>query len=151
MAEKTIGKILVITDGKKEEFSGRLSFKDKKIEVHSFSEANDAIQDCQVDLILLDCTVDVDEGLRILKENKTSCPIIPNIFITDVNLEGIVLRAFRAGARDFFRKPVNIYELQNTVDGLLSAKKSCCEKRFPFIKTIPQPYTLASYKHAKGS
>lgn len=139
MAEITIGKILVLTDGKKEEFSGKLFLNDEKIEVHSFSEANDAIQDCQVDLILIDCTVNVDEGIKILEENKTNCPIIPNIFITDLNVEGIVLRAFRVGARNFFRKPVNISELQNTIERLLFVRKSCREKRFPFIKTIPQP------------
>ena len=139
MFEITSGKILVLTDRGKEEYSGMLSFKDKEIEGYSFSEAHDAIQDCQVDLILLDCNVDVDEGLKILEENKTNCPLIPNIFITDLNAEGIVLRAFRAGARDFFRKPINIAELQNTIERLLSVKKSCREKRFPFIKTIPRP------------
>ncbi|HZV48042.1 MAG TPA: response regulator [Thermodesulfovibrionales bacterium] len=135
MAEKQGGKVLVITDGEKEEFSGTLSFKDEKIEVHPFSKAPDAIKDCQVDLILLDCNVDVEEALKILKENKTSCPNIPNIFITDVSLEGVVLRAFRAGARDFFRKPVNMPELKDTIEGLLSVRKSSQEKRSPFIKT----------------
>jgi DNA-binding response OmpR family regulator len=135
MAEKRGGKVLFITDAEKEEFSGTLSFKNEKIEVHHFSKAPDAIKDCQVDLILLDCNADVEEGLKILKENKTSCPNIPNIFITDVSLEGVVLRAFRAGARDFFRKPVNIPELTDTVEGLLSVRKASQEKRSPFIKT----------------
>ena len=138
MDEKTIGKILVLTDRGEEEYSGMLSFRDEKIEVYPLSEANDVLQDCEVDLILLDCAVDIDVGLKILEENKTNCPLIPNIFITDLNAEGIVLRAFRAGARDFFRKPVNIAELQDTIEGLFSVWKSCREKRFPFIKPIPQ-------------
>jgi AraC family transcriptional regulator len=133
--KKPGGKVLVLTDREKEELFSNLAFTDEKVEVQPFSKAHDAVQDCQVDLILLDCNVDVDQGLKILKENKTSCPNIPNIFITDVSLEGVVLRAFRAGARDFFRKPVNISELQNTVEGLLSIKKSCREKRSPFIKS----------------
>jgi DNA-binding response OmpR family regulator len=136
MPDKPMGKVLLITDAKKEGLSGTLCLKDKKIEVHPFSEAIDAIHDCHVDLILLDCNLDVDEGLKILKENKTSCPNIPNIFITDLGPEGVVLRAFRAGARDFFRKPVNISELQNTVEGLLSVKKSCREKRSPYLKNV---------------
>jgi FixJ family two-component response regulator len=52
-----------------------------------------------------------------------------------VSLEGVVLRAFRAGARDFFRKPVNIPELKDTIEVLLSFRKSSQEKRSPFIKT----------------
>jgi AraC family transcriptional regulator len=133
--KKSGGKVLVLTDQEKEELFSNLSFTDEKVEVHPFSKAQDVVPDCHVDLILLDCNVDVDQGLKILKENKTSCPNIPNIFITDVSLEGVVLRAFRAGARDFFRKPVNISELKHTVEGLLSIKKSCREKRSPFIKT----------------
>jgi DNA-binding response OmpR family regulator len=137
MAEKTGGKVLVLTDLAKEELFSNLTFTDDKVQVHPFSAAQDVVQDCQVDLILLDCNVDVDQGLKILKENKMSCPNIPNIFITDadVGLEGVVLKAFRAGARDFFRKPVNISELRHTVEGLLSIKKSCREKRSPFIKS----------------
>jgi AraC family transcriptional regulator len=42
------------------------------------------------------------------------------------------LRAFKSGARDFFRKPVNLLELQETVDGILSARKSSRENRRPF-------------------
>jgi DNA-binding response OmpR family regulator len=135
MTEKTGGKVLVLTDRRKEELFSNLSFTDEKVEVYPFSEAHNVVKDCQVDLILLDCNVDVDQGLKILKENKTSCPNIPNIFITDVSLDGVVLRAFRAGARDFFKKPVNISELQHTVEGLLSIKKSCREKRSPFTKS----------------
>jgi len=136
VTEKRSGKVLVLTDRGKEELFSNLFLTDEKIEVCPFSKAHDAVKECQVDLILLDCNVDVDEGLKILKENKMCCPNIPNIFITDVSLDGVVLRAFRAGARDFFRKPVNIAELQNTVEGLLAVKKSCREKRSPFIKTV---------------
>lgn len=135
MTEKTGGKVLVLTDRRKEKLFSNLTFTDEKIEVYPFSKAQDAVKDCEVDIILLDCNKDIDEGLKILKENKMCCPNIPNIFITDVSLEGVVLKAFRAGARDFFRKPVNISELQHTVEGLLSIKKSCCEKRSPFIKS----------------
>lgn len=135
MADKTSGKVLVLTDRAKEKLFSNLSLTDEKIEVFPFSKAREVVKECLADLILLDCNVDVDEGLKILQENKTCCPNIPNIFITDVSLEGVVLRAFRAGARDFFRKPVSIAELQNTIEGLLAIKKSCREKRAPFIKS----------------
>lgn len=134
MTENSGGKVLVLTDLKKEKFFGNISFTNEMVEVHRFSEAPQVVRDCGVDLILLDCNKNIEEGLKILKENKTACPNIPNIFITDVGREGVVLKAFRAGARDFFRKPVNISELQHTVEGILSAKKSCREKRAPFIK-----------------
>ena len=39
VAEKQGGKVLVITDGEKEEISGTLSFKGEKIEVHFFQQS----------------------------------------------------------------------------------------------------------------
>jgi DNA-binding response OmpR family regulator len=129
-----MGLILIFTDKEYDEFHQTLSFKGEKIKVYPFNKAQDIVKDCQVDIILLDCT-DVDAGLQLLKENKTMCPNIPNIFLTDVSFEGLVLKAFRAGARDFFKKPVNVQELQNTVQGLLTVKKASREKRLPFLKS----------------
>ncbi len=125
--------ILVFTDRRRDEFHATLSFKGEKLEIHPFKKAPEVVKDCQVDIILLDCT-DIDAGLRVLKGNKTMCPNIPNIFLTDVSYEGVVLKAFRAGARDFFKKPVNIQELQDTVRGLLAVKRASRERRVPFIK-----------------
>lgn len=133
--KKTTGIILIITDGGYNESSYQtLSFKNKKIKVHTFKNASDAVKDCKIDIILLDCTVDIEEGLKILRNNKSICPRIPNIFITDISHEGLVLKVFRSGARDFFRKPVNISELKNTVEGIIHIKKNSKEMRCPFLK-----------------
>ena len=129
-----MGLILIFTDRKSDEFHQGLSFKGERIKVYPIRKAPEVVRDCRVDIILLDC-IDVNAGLQLLKENKTMCPNIPNIFLTDVSYEGVVLRAFRAGARDFFRKPVDMQELQDTVEGLLQVKKASKEKRLPFIKT----------------
>lgn len=132
-----MGLVLVISDRKNkyDEFYRNLSFQGEGIKVHPFSDAPDVVKDCQIDVILLDCNVDIDAGLKLLRENKVACPTIPNIFITDTSFEGVVLKAFRAGARDFFRKPVDIHELQDTVEGLLKVKRISKEKRSPFIKS----------------
>jgi len=134
MTENTGGKILLITDNRKEKLFSSLSFADETVEVCPLKKARDAVKDCRVDLILLDCSKNIDKGLKVLKDNKMSCPAVPNIFITGASAEGVVLKAFRAGARDFFRKPFSISELQHTVEALLSIKKSSREKRAPFIK-----------------
>ncbi len=133
-----MGLILIFTDKEYDEFHPALSFEGEKIKVYPFNKASEIVRDCEVDIILLDCT-NVDAGLRLLKENKTMCPNIPNIFLTDVSYEGVVLRAFRAGARDFFRKPVDVQELQSTVEGLLEIKKASKERRTPFIKASLSP------------
>jgi AraC family transcriptional regulator len=95
-------------------------------------ESKEVIEKCKADLILLDCGSNVDNGLQLLKDIKAQHSSIPVIFVTEVDSEDAVLKAFKAGARDFFKKPVNIFELQETVDGILSLKKSTRESRHPY-------------------
>jgi AraC family transcriptional regulator len=83
-------------------------------------------------LVILDCGFKTGDGIALLSEIKTHYISIPVIFITDVGSEEIVLKAFRNGARDFFRKPLNIFQLQETVLGILSVKKGTRESRRPF-------------------
>jgi AraC family transcriptional regulator len=71
--------------------------------------------------------------LRVHLSGKSSFPGIPNILLTNISFEGVVLRAFRSGARDFFRKPVSVEELRETIAGLLSVKRASRERREPFL------------------
>jgi AraC family transcriptional regulator len=84
------------------------------------------------DLVILDCGLKAGDGIDLLREMKTHHAGIPIIFITDVGSEGIVLKAFKNGARDFFRKPLNVFHLQETVLGILSVKGGTHESRRPF-------------------
>ena len=95
-------------------------------------ESKEVIEKCKADLILLDCGSNVNNGLQLLKDIKAQHPGIPVIFLTEVDSEDAVLKAFKTGARDFFKKPINIFELQETVDGILSLKKSTRESRHPY-------------------
>ncbi len=131
------GLIYIITDSEEYlEFYDFLFFKSERVEIHYLRNAIDVLKTCHADIILLDCNIDVDAGLKLLKEIKVMCPHIPIIFLTGVVLENLVLNVFRGGARDFFRKPFNIPELQDTVEGLLTAKKISKERRAPFLRSI---------------
>ncbi len=74
--------------------------------------------------------------MRLLRESKPLHPDIPVILLTDESSEDIALKAFRAGARDYFRKPVNIFELQETISSILEIKRSSKEKRSPFFRRV---------------
>jgi len=123
--------LLVIADAGFREYHHTLAVKDKKIIVCTFQKAGEAIKNCQMDIILIDSGSNTEEAIHILKQNKAVCPNIPNIFVTDTSYEGLVLKVFRSGARDFFREPVNIIELQETINGLLAVKNTSREKRNP--------------------
>lgn len=126
--------ILIITEKANHELYRRLVLGKEKVNICALKEAIDSINKRSTNVILLDTGFAAERGLRLLKEIKDLYPFIPVIFLTDKGSEDIVLRAFRAGVRDFFRTPVNIQELQDTVTGLLRIKKLSKEKRFPFIK-----------------
>jgi YesN/AraC family two-component response regulator len=103
----------------------------------AFNEAQDHMYRSHFDLSVLDCGFEVRRGLELLQVLKTSHPGTPVIFITDISSEDIVLNAFKTGARDFFKKPLNIFELQKTIQGLLAVRKSSKEIRNPFKKDSP--------------
>lgn len=113
-------------------------------------EARDFVVKCRADLILLDCGSNVDGCLEILKDIKARYPSIPVIFLSEFSAEDAVLRAFRSGARDFIKKPVNLSELRETVDGILSVRKTALERRRPFKPAGPvkkDPFRTLTTSH----
>jgi DNA-binding response OmpR family regulator len=78
----------------------------------------------ELGVLLLDCGFHIKKGLRLLKEIKAANQGVPIIFITETGTEETAIEAFRAGARDYFKKPVNLYEIQDTIASLVKVKKT---------------------------
>lgn len=126
--------VLVITEKANHKFYSSLGLEGEKIKTCTLKETFNSVKKRSTEIILLDPGFAVEKGLRLLKEIKSRYPSIPVIFLTDNASEDTVLRAFRAGVRDFFRKPLNTQELQQTVMDLLRVKRSSRERRSLFIK-----------------
>ena len=124
--------ILVVAEKDLRRLSRSFSLQDHDLFECKPSDCHKVIEQCHPDIILLDSGAETGNGLNTLKDIKGRYPGIPVIFLADLAAEDIVLSAFKAGARDFFRKPVILSELQETVDGILSIKKSAVERRRPF-------------------
>jgi len=82
-----------------------------------------------IDLVLLDCGFDVRLGVEILVDIKQRFPRIPVLFLSDDSSEELVIEIFRRGARDFIRKPFDLFLLQEQVNQLLRAKRGARELR----------------------
>ncbi|AJE02652.1 helix-turn-helix domain-containing protein [Geobacter pickeringii] len=80
-------------------------------------------------VVLLDAGYDPGAGLLLLSDIKRLRPEVPVIFLTDVSSENLVLAAFRGGAREYFRKPIGILELQEMVDELVRFRRTAFERR----------------------
>lgn len=126
--------VLIIADERDHGFYRTLSFGQKSMEIYPFQRISDCMKNCQADIILLDCNYELESGLTSLRNIKELWPTIPVIFLADISFEELILKAFKNGARDFFKKPVSIPELQDTVKGLLNIRRKSKETRSAFIK-----------------
>jgi len=81
------------------------------------------------ELVVIDCEKFHEKGLSILSELKNRHTDIPIIFITSIGSEEIVRRAYRSGARDYFKRPFDEAEFKGVVDSLLEFKLENRERR----------------------
>lgn len=82
-----------------------------------------------VDLVLLDCGFDTRLGVEVLTDLKQRFTGIPVLFLSDQSSEDLVINVFRRGARDFIRKPFEVFLLREQITKLLRAKRSAREIR----------------------
>jgi len=111
-----------------------LTIKGETIGIYSFEEARGRIRDCEPDLIIIDSGLNYEQGLLLVKQSKHLHSDIPVLFLADAGSDDLAVRAFRAGARDYLPKPVDISELKSIITSLLKLKRSSREKRSPFRK-----------------
>jgi len=131
-----MGTVIVITEKVNHELYTSFSLEGESVKIYPLKGAIDFSMQNFSDLIILDSGFEVENGLELLKKMKALLPGTPVIFLTDVDSEDVVLKAFKTGARDFFKKPVNIVELQETVKGILSVKKGTKESRKRFRQRV---------------
>jgi len=93
------------------------------------TEGLERIKSLEVDLIILDCGCNTDTCVNLLKSIKLSHPDVPVIFITDASSEELVVEVFKSGARDYFKKPVNLDELRKSIAAILTLRQESLEKR----------------------
>lgn len=77
-----------------------------------------------LDLVLVDQVIPEPSGLELLQTVQRRWPWIPAIMITGFGSEDLAIQAFRAGARDYLKKPIDIDRLRQAVVAMTSARKS---------------------------
>lgn len=128
--------LLITSESDSEELLHALSKLGTDIQLSTPKELIAGLDSRPIQMILLDCGLNVKRGLKQLKEVKTKRPDIPVIFITGISSEDIMLQAFRTGAKDYFKKPINIFQLKETVKKVLDFRKnSSPEKRVHYQVT----------------
>lgn len=132
MSENTI---IVISEKSCHGFYKTITLKNSSIKAIPFFDAVAFINCNMPDVVILDCGFDVYTGLHLLKKIKSAHSHIPVIFATEISSESIVIEAFRSGARDYLKKPINKINLKKSLEYLSDIKKTSREKRTSFFKS----------------
>jgi AraC family transcriptional regulator len=121
--------VLVIADKHSHKFYSTLSLRGEKIRVTSPKDSLMSLKNDGADIVILDSGNDSVRGIKLLKEIKSLSENTPVIMLTDVSSDDIGVKAFKSGVRDYFKKPVNLFELINSIENLLTVKRTSTGKR----------------------
>lgn len=88
---------------------------------HTLAAARALIEQNTYDALLLDQQLPDGPGLDFLPDVKQAYPDLPAIMITGVNDTVLPIKAIKAGAYDFIRKPMDRIELSTTLNNALNA------------------------------
>jgi two-component system response regulator YesN len=75
-----------------------------------------------IDVALVDQVLPRRSGLEVLSVAKRKCSWIAVAILTGFGSEELAVRALRAGASDYLRKPINLTALLETLDRLVTAR-----------------------------
>lgn len=84
-----------------------------------------------LDLVLLDYVLPDVSGLAVLRALKQFFPWVPVVLMTGFGSEDVAVEAFRAGARDYLRKPISLRDLLTRVETLLAGRQQHGDRRSP--------------------
>jgi len=90
-----------------------------------------------IDLALIDYVLPARDGLELIKYIRKTKPFLPVIMITGHGTEDVAIKAFRTGATDYIKKPLNIpYLIQKIAGILLSSEGEITSREKEVIKCL---------------
>jgi DNA-binding response OmpR family regulator len=106
------------------------------VEAENGEEAIQAVQDHEVDLILLDMMLPDMYGIEVCKQIREYHPETPIIFLTAVTDATETVLSFEAGADDYVEKPFNPHVLLARVKTKLKSREKAGKKSVGTIDQI---------------
>ncbi len=116
--------VTIITAKASMKFYDGLQIEGERIGIHSLSHVDDLVVHGNPDLVLLDCCDYAKAGLNLLSNIKSTKRGVPVFFLTDMSTEETAIEAFRMGAREYFKKPVDLSHLRKRIENMLSLKRA---------------------------
>jgi len=98
-----------------------LSYK-PPIHIYSCEDGLNWIASGSASLIIIDCGLRTEDGLKLLSEIKKRSVQTIGLFVAEVSSEETVINAFNAGARAYLKKPFDVSVLKFFIKKFLSFK-----------------------------
>ena len=114
--------VLIIADLEDAGMYRSLQLNGERLERCALGDAVDSVTREKPDVIVLDCGNSVWTGLSTMRQIKEIHQDVPVIFLTDMRSEDAAINAFKMGAREYLKKPVNNVELKQALGHLLKIK-----------------------------
>lgn len=121
--------VTVVAEQKSLELYRSLKIEGEKVGVYPFTEKCDFIHAANPDILIIDCGDQVQSGLNLLHDLKSRRQDLPIFFLTDRSSDGAEIKAFRMGARGYFKKPLDLPNLKANIETILTLKRQGREKR----------------------
>jgi AraC-like DNA-binding protein len=121
--------IILITDRNCSAEFCDLHIPNESVTVIGVGDDLDILREVDPELVLLDCCDPQDRRVRMLEKIKRLRYDLPVIFLADKSSEELVIRVFRAGAREYIKKPVQPEELKSTIMSILKLRRQTPGKR----------------------
>jgi AraC-like DNA-binding protein/CheY-like chemotaxis protein len=100
-----------------------------KVQMTVAESAHALLQEKEWDLVLLHAGNDPSSGLELLRQIKFSYPAVPVVFLTETSSENLAIAAFRCGAKDYHKWPVDMVRLMAIIENLLELRRRGSERR----------------------
>jgi YesN/AraC family two-component response regulator len=91
------------------------------LEASGYAEAV-KLSGCHIDIVLIDYMLHDGNGIGVMKAIRDVHPGLPIIMITAYSSEDVAIKALRAGATDYIKKPLVLACLRKRVADLLEGK-----------------------------
>jgi AraC-like DNA-binding protein len=138
--------VLVFAERNSRPFYASLSLPTVSVTFAPVNPAAFTFTATDMELAIIDCGHKAKAGLATLGEIKRQRPDVPVIFVTAVHSEELVLRAFKLGAREYFRRPFLQQELATAVVKLLGFKRQAPQPGHRSATNLLPPKT-ATFAH----
>jgi AraC family transcriptional regulator len=122
------GMVLILADNSSQDLYRTIALEAEEVRFSALNSLREHLER-KIDVLVLDCAVDVKTGLRFLDIIKSGRKDVPVIFVTRDASKEAEAEALRLGARFCFTGPVNIFYLTELIRKLLHVKRSSRERR----------------------